>query len=119
MPFERIALLYMRTIITSTVQKTSEQKISSTGFLYSTLEFSMQANVAHDESCLCMPGRIVHLRHYKSLQLWELWNSFKESLPKATSNALDKVYLATTKWAIPFVFHTGVWKAIFKIHFWA
>ena len=55
----------------------------------------MQANVAHDESCLCMPCRIVHLRHYESLQLWELWNLFKESLPKATSNALDKVYLAT------------------------
>ena len=57
----------------------------------------MQANVAHDESCLCMPCRIVHLRHYESLQLWELWNLFKESLPKATSNALDKAYLATMK----------------------
>ena len=57
----------------------------------------MQANVAHDESCLCMPCRIVHLWHYKSLQLWELWNLFKESLPKATSNALDKAYLATIK----------------------
>ena len=57
----------------------------------------MQANVAHDESCLCMPCRIVHLRHYESLQLWELWNLFKESLPKATSNALDKACLATMK----------------------
>ena len=57
----------------------------------------MQANVAHDESCLCMPCRIVHLRHYESLQLWELRNLFKESLPKATSNALDKAYLATMK----------------------
>ena len=57
----------------------------------------MQANVAHDESCLCMPCRIVHLRHYASLQPWELWNLFKESLPKATSNALDKAYLATMK----------------------
>ena len=57
----------------------------------------MQANVVHDESCLCMPCRIVHLRHYESLQLWELWNLFKESLPKATSNALDKAYLATMK----------------------
>ena len=57
----------------------------------------MQANVAHEESCLCMPCRIVHLRHYKSLQLWELWNLFKESLPKATSNALDKAYSATMK----------------------
>ena len=57
----------------------------------------MQANVAHDKRCLCMPCRIVHLRHYESLQLWELWNLFKESLPKATSNALDKAYLATMK----------------------
>ena len=57
----------------------------------------MQANVAHDESCLCVPCRIVHLRHYEALQLWELWNLFKESLPKATSNALDKAYLVTMK----------------------
>ena len=57
----------------------------------------MQANVAHDERCLCMLCRIVYLRHYESLQLWELWNLFKESLPKATSNALDKAYLATMK----------------------
>ena len=28
------------------------------------------------------------------MQLWELWNLFEESLPKATSNALDKAYLA-------------------------
>ena len=101
------------------MQITSKQKISSIGFLYSVLEFNMQANVACDESCLCIPGRIVHLQHYESLQLWELWNLFRESLPKATSNALDKAYLATMKWAIPFVFHTGVWKEIFKIHFWA
>ena len=57
----------------------------------------MQANVAHDERCLCMPCRIVHLGHHESLQLWELWDLFKESLPKATSNALDKAYLATMK----------------------
>ena len=44
-----------------------------------------------------MPCRIVHLRHCESLQLWELWNLFKESLPKTTSNALDKAYLATMK----------------------
>ena len=31
------------------------------------------------------------------LQLWKLWNLVKESLPKATSNALDKAYLATMK----------------------
>ena len=79
------------------MQKASKQKTSSTGFLYSISKFSMQANVAHDESCLCMPCRIVHLRHYESLELWELWNLFKESLPKATSNALDKAYLATMK----------------------
>ena len=79
------------------MQITSKQKISSTGFLYSILQFRMQANVAHDESCLCMPCRIVHQQHYESLQLWELWNLFKESLPKATSNALDKAYLATMK----------------------
>ena len=79
------------------MQITLKQKISSTGFLYSTLEFSIQANVAHDESCLCVPCRIVRLRHYESLQLWELWNLFKESLPKATSNPLDKAYLGTMK----------------------
>ena len=66
-------------------------------YCVSVLNFGIQkqANVAHDESCLCMPCRIVHLRHYESLKLWELWNLFKESLPKATSNALDKAYLAT------------------------
>ena len=79
------------------MQIASKQKTSSTGFLYSILEFSMQANVAQDKSCLCMPCRIVHLRHYESLQLWELWNLFKESLPKAISDALDKAYLATMK----------------------
>ena len=57
----------------------------------------MQANVGHDESCLCMPCRIVHLRHYEFFKLWELWDLFKESLPRATSNALDKAYLATMK----------------------
>ena len=57
----------------------------------------MQANVADDESCLCMPCRIILLWHYESLQLWELPNLFKESLPKATSNALDKAYLAMMK----------------------
>ena len=57
----------------------------------------MQANVAHDERCLCMPCRIVHLRYYEFLKLWVLWNLFKESLPKATSNALDTAYLATMK----------------------
>ena len=31
------------------------------------------------------------------MQLWELWNLFKESLPKATSNDLDKAYLATMR----------------------
>ena len=45
--------------------------------------------------CVCL-AEIVHVRHYESLQLWELWNLFKESLPKATSNALD-AYLATMK----------------------
>ena len=57
----------------------------------------MQANVAHDKRCWCMPCRIVHLRQYESLQLWKLCNLFKESLPKAKSNALDKAYLATMK----------------------
>ena len=70
------------------MQITSKQKISSTGFLYSILEFSRQANVAHDESCLCMPGRIVHLRHYETFQLWELWNLFKESLLKCLRQCL-------------------------------
>ena len=79
------------------MQIASKQKTSSTGFLYSILEFSIQADVAHDESCWCMNCRIIHLQHYESLQLWELWNLFKQWLSKATSNALDKVYLATMK----------------------
>ena len=33
----------------------------------------------------------------ESLQLWEFWNLFKKSLPKATSDALDKTYLAPMK----------------------
>ena len=57
----------------------------------------MKANVAHGESCSCMPCRIVHVQHYESLKLWEFCNLFKESLPKATSNVLDKAYLATMK----------------------
>ena len=79
------------------MQIASKQKTSATGFLYSMLEFSMQANIAYDESYLCMPCRIVHLRHYEFSQLWELWELFKESLLKATSNALDTAYLATMK----------------------
>ena len=79
------------------MQITLKQKISSTEFLYSTSEFSMQANAAHDESRLCVPCRTVHLRHYESLQLWELWNLFKESLSKTTSNPLDKAYSETMK----------------------
>ena len=50
------------------MQIASKQKTSGTGFLYSILEFIMQANVAHDESCLCKPCRIVHLWHYESLK---------------------------------------------------
>ena len=96
-PFKRITRYIWEPLWLTAVQIASKQKTSSTGFLYSILEFSMQANVAHDERCLCMPCRIVHLGHYESLQLWELWNLFKESLPKATSNALDKAYLATMK----------------------
>ena len=79
------------------MQITLKQKISSTGFLYSILKFSVQANVTRDETCLCMPCRIVYLQHYESLHLWELWYLFKESLQKATSNALDQAYLATMK----------------------
>ena len=81
------------------MQNASKQKTSSTGFLYSILEFSIQANV-HDESCLCMPCRIAHLQHYESLRLWELWSLLKESLQKATSNALDKAYLAMMKYVV-------------------
>ena len=44
-----------------------------------------------------MPCRMVYLRHYESLQLWEFWNLFKESLRKAASEALDKAYLAMMK----------------------
>ena len=73
-----------------TVEITSIQKIYSTGFLYSILEFSMQANVARMLF-------VYTLQNSSSTTLWELSNLFKESLPKATANALDKAYLATMK----------------------
>ena len=45
--------------------------------------------------CVCLAE--LFICDIEFLQLWELWNLFKESLPKATSNALDKAYLATMK----------------------
>ena len=45
---------------------------------------------------LCL-SRMVHLRHSETLELWELWNLFKELPPRATPDALDKAYLATMK----------------------
>ena len=71
------------------VQIASMLKTSTTGFLYSILEFSMQQ--------MLVMAKVVCVRHYEFLQLWELWNLFNESLPKATSNSLDKAYLATMK----------------------
>ena len=58
----------------------------------------MQANVADDESCLCMPCRIacssMTLRVFTTLGTFEF---VQESLSKTTSNPLDKAYLGTMK----------------------
>ena len=64
-------------------------KTSTTGFLYSILEFSMQANVGHGESCLCTALRI-----FATVRTLEF---VQRITPKATSNSLDKAYLATMK----------------------
>ena len=40
---------------------------------------------------------MVHLRHFETLELWELWNLFEELLPRATLDTLHKAYLATMK----------------------
>ena len=47
-----------------------------------------------------MPCRMVHLRHFETLELWELWNLLKEWPPRATLDALDMAYLATVKCVI-------------------
>ena len=57
----------------------------------------MIPNVGQGESYSFMPCRMVYLRHFKTLELWELWNLFKELPPRATPAALDKAYLATMK----------------------
>ena len=60
-------------------------------------EFSVTPNVAQVESYSFMPCRMVHLRHFETLELWELWNLLQEWPPRATLDALDKAYLATMK----------------------
>ena len=95
-PFERITLYIWEPLWFTTVQIASKQKTCSNGFLYSILD-SVCRQMLLMTKAVCMPCRIVNTRHYESFQLWELWNLFKESFPKATSNALDKAYLATMK----------------------
>ena len=42
------------------------------------LEFSVIPNAAQGESYSFMPCRMVDLRHFETLELWELWNLFEE-----------------------------------------
>ena len=60
-------------------------------------EFSVIPNAAQGESYSFMPCRMVSLRHFETLKLWELWNLHKEGPPRTTLDALDKAYLATMK----------------------
>ena len=60
-------------------------------------EFSVIPNAGQGESYSFMPCRMVYLQHFETLELWELWNLFKEWPPRATPDALDKAYLATMK----------------------
>ena len=40
-------------------------------------EFSVIPNAAQGESYSFMPCRMVYLRHFETLEMWELWNLFK------------------------------------------
>ena len=57
----------------------------------------MIPNAAQGESYSFMPCRMVHLRHFETLEFWELWNLCEELPPRATLDALHKAYLATMK----------------------
>ena len=57
----------------------------------------MTPSAAQGESYSFMPCRMVHLRYFETLELWELWNLFEELPPRATLDALHKAYLATMK----------------------
>ena len=57
-------------------------------------EFSVIPNAAQGESYSFMPCRMVFLRHFETLEMWELWNLFKGWPPRTTPDPLDKAYLA-------------------------
>ena len=41
-------------------------------------EFSVMPTAAQGESYSFVPGRMVYLRHFETLELWEPWILFKE-----------------------------------------
>ena len=55
-------------------------------------EFSVMPNAAQGESYYFMPGRMVYLWHFETLELWEPWNLFKEWPSRATLDALGYVH---------------------------
>ena len=74
------------------MQRRSNKSWNSRYPWYFTRHFRIQG-----KSYSFMPCRMVHLRHFETLEFWELWNLFKEWPPRTTLDALDNAYLATMK----------------------
>ena len=76
-------------------------------------EFSVMPNAARGESYSFIPCRMVHLRHFESLELWEPWNLFKEWPPRATLDALGYVHTVPDRFLFHFKSCSGtVWTRI-------
>ena len=58
------------------------------------------SDAAQGKSYSFMTCRMVHLRHFETLEFWELRNLFKEWPPRTTLDSLDNAYLATMKCAV-------------------
>ena len=76
-------------------------------------EFSVMPNAAQGESYSFIPCRMVHLRHFESLELWEPWNLFNEWPPRATLDALGYVHTVPDRFLFRFKSCSGkVWTRI-------
>ena len=53
--------------------------VFSNGFLFTRhCRIQCDTKAAEDESYSFIPCRMVYLRHFETLEMWELWNLFKE-----------------------------------------
>ena len=71
-------------------------------------EFSVMPNAAQGESYSFMPGRMVYLRHFETLELWEPWNLFKELPSRATLDALGYVHTVQDRFLLRFKSCSGI-----------